>query len=121
MPRLVLLDSNALMMPFQFRVNLEAELNRLLGNPDIAVPGPVVAELTILADRDRHARAALRLAHRYRTIDAPGSADDTLLDLALAHRAVVVTNDQPLLERLRTSGVPRIFLRSRNHLVGEGL
>jgi rRNA-processing protein FCF1 len=32
-----------------------------------------------------------------------------------------VTNDQPLLERLRAASVPRVFLRSRNHLVAEGL
>src|SRR5207302_10793421 len=38
-----------------------------------------------------------------------------------SHRAVVVTNDQPLLDRLRAAGIPRIFLRSRNHLVAEGL
>ena len=121
MPRLVLLDANALLMPFQFRVNLEAELLRLLGNPEIAVPTPVLSELRILAERDRDAQAALRLASKYRAIDAPGSADDALLDLAQKNRAVVLTLDQPLLERLRVAGIPRIFLRSRNHLVGEGL
>lgn len=120
-PRLVLLDANALLMPFQFRVNLEAELRRLLGNPDIAVPTPVLSELMILGERDRNAQAALRLAAKYRAIDAAGSADDALLDLAQTHRAVVVTLDQPLLERLRAAGIPRIFLRSRNHLVSEGI
>jgi rRNA-processing protein FCF1 len=108
-------------MPFQFRVNLETELLRLLGTADIAIPRPVLKELEILAERDRDAQAALRLARRYRIIDGPGSADDALLDLAVEHRAVVVTNDQPLLDRLRGKGVPRIFLRSRNHLVAEGL
>jgi rRNA-processing protein FCF1 len=120
-PRLVLLDTNALLMPFQFRLNLEAELRRLLGDVDIAVPSPVLAELRILADRDRNAQAALRLAEKYRTIEATGSADDALLDLSQAHEAAVVTLDQPLLDRLRGLGLPRIFLRSRNHLAGEGL
>lgn len=121
MPRLVLLDANALLMPFQFRLNLETELRRLLGDVDIAVPGPVLTELQLLANRDRDAQAALRLAKRYRTIEAQGSADDALLDLAQAHGAAVVTLDQPLLDRLRGQGIPRIFLRSRNHLEGEGL
>src|SRR5437016_5523889 len=84
--------------------------------------GPTaLAELEFLAERDREARAGLRLARRYRVIDATGSADDALLDLAGTNRAVVVTNDQPLLERLREKGIPRLFLRSRNHLVAEGL
>lgn len=121
MPRLVLLDTNALLMPFQFQVHLDAELRRVLGEIDIAIPSPVLSELTFLADRDRDARAAARLAKNYRTIEAHGSADDALLDLAAAHRAVVVTNDQPLLERLAAAGIPRVFLRSRNHLVAEGI
>ena len=120
-PQLVLLDANALLVPFQFRVNLDREIQRLLGDADVAVPKPVVAELEFLAERDREARAGLRLARRYRMIDATGSADDVLLDLAATLRAVVVTNDQPLLNRLREKGIPRLRLRSRNHLVAEGL
>ena|SRR5881396_616235 len=119
--RVVLLDANALLMPFQFRVNLETELARLMGTADFAIPRPVMTELEVLAERDRDAQAALRLASRYRVIESHGSADDALLDLAVAHRAVVVTNDQPLLDRLRAANIPRIFLRSRNHLVSEGL
>ncbi|TLZ66496.1 MAG: twitching motility protein PilT [Methanobacteriota archaeon] len=119
--RIVLLDTNALLMPFQFRVNLETELGRLMGSADLAIPSPVWTELEFLAERDRDARAALQLAARYRVIEAPGSADDALLALASSLRAVVVTNDQPLLDRLRAASIPRIFLRSRNHLVAEGL
>jgi rRNA-processing protein FCF1 len=108
-------------MPFQFQVHLDAELQRILGDVDIAIPTPVLAELVGLADGNRDARAALRLAKKYRTAEGHGSADDALLDLASAHRGVVVTNDQPLLERLEKAGIPRVFLRSRNHLVAEGL
>ena len=121
MPRLVLLDANALLMPFQFQVHLDAELHRVLGDVDIAVPTPVLAELAVLAESDRDARSAQRLAGNYRRMEGHGSADVALLDLATAHRAIVVTNDQPLLERLRVAGIPRVFLRSRNHLVAEGV
>ncbi|MCI4371780.1 MAG: twitching motility protein PilT, partial [Thermoplasmata archaeon] len=84
-------------------------------------PSPVLPELALLAEHDRSARAALRLAKNYGSMEGSGSADDALLELATKHNAVVATNDQPLLERLRASGIPRIFLRSRNHLVAEGL
>jgi len=120
-PRLVLLDANALLMPFQFQVHLDAELRRILGDVEVAVPSPVLAELDLLADHDRDARAAQRLAKNYRIIEGHGSADDALLDLAADRHAVVVTNDQPLLDRLQAAGIPRVFLRSRNHLVAEGL
>src|SRR2546427_73065 len=62
--RIVLLDTNALLMPFQFRVNLETELGRLMGSADLAIPSPVWTELEFLAERDRDARAALQLAAR---------------------------------------------------------
>jgi hypothetical protein len=119
--RLVLLDANALLMPFQFRINLEAELRRLVGDADVAVPTPVLAELDAMRGRDRDARSAARLAGSFRPIEGHGAADDALLDLATEHRGVVVTNDAALLGRLRASGIPRITLRSRNHLVLEGL
>lgn len=121
MPRTVLLDANALLMPFQFRVHLDAELRRLLGDVDPAIPTPVLDELRLLATHDRAAKAALQLAAKYRVVEGHGSADDALLDLAPALHAVVVTNDQPLLDRLKEAGIPRVYLRSRNHLVLEGL
>ncbi len=121
MPRLVLLDANALLMPFQFQVHLDVELRRVLGDVEVAVPSPVLAELALLADHDRDARAAQRLAKNYRVVEGHGSADDALLDLAADRHAVVVTNDQLLLDRLQAAGIPRVFLRSRNHLVAEGL
>ena len=120
-PRTVLLDANALLMPFQFRINMEAELHRLLGEVDIAVPTPVLEELRLLATHDRDAKAGERLAAKYRTVEAHGGADDALLELGADLHAVVVTNDQPLLDRLKASGVPRAYLRSRSHLVLEGL
>ncbi len=121
MPRTVLLDANALLLPFQFRLNLEVELRRLLGEVDIAVPTPVLEEVRLLATHDRAAKAAERLASKYRAVEGHGSADDALLELGLALRAVVVTSDQPLLDRLKKEGVPRVFLRSRSHLALEGL
>ncbi len=108
-------------MPFQFRLNLEAELHRLLGEVDLAVPAPVLEELRLLADRDRPARSALQLASKFRVIPGYGSADDALLEISTREKAIVVTNDAALLGRLASAGVPRVFLRSRNHLVAEGL
>src|SRR2546422_8263369 len=104
-------------MPFQFQVHLDAELRRVVGDVEVAVPTPVLAELDLLADHDRNARAAAKLAKNYRTIEGHGSADDALLDLAAEQRAVVVTNDQPLLDRLKRSEEHTSELQSRLHLV----
>ena len=117
----VVLDANALMLPFQFRVNLEAELRRLLGDHEIFVPSAVVEELRGLSKSVREARGAQKLAERFRVLDVPGVADDAILEAANRLKAAVVTNDAALLRRLRDARIPRIFLRSRSHLVVEGL
>ena len=117
----VVLDANALLLPFQFRVNLEAELRRLVGEPEIYVPSPVLGELKGLARSVREARGALKLAEKFRIVEVEGDADDAVLESASRLKAVVVSNDAALLRRLKEARIPRIFLRSRSHLVAEGL
>ncbi len=119
--RSVLLDTNALLLPFQFRLNLEAELRRLLGDHEALVPSPVLDELHGLTRSVPEARAALRLASTFRVLPAEGEADDAIVDSARRLGAAVVTNDAALLRRLKEVAVPRIYLRSRSHLVVEGL
>ncbi len=121
MPRVAVLDANALLMPFQFRLNLEAELRRLLGECEIVVPEPVLGELELHREGTREARAARQLAARYRAVAAEGRGDDAVIEVAQATKGVVVTNDAALLARLKTLRLPRITLRSRSHLVLEGL
>ena len=120
MPRpRVVLDANALMLPFQFRLNLDAEIQRVLGACDVYVPASVVRELERVAPRDRAARSALALAAKYRTTEVDAKGDAAVIAAARSLDAHVVTNDRALLAALRAEGIPRISLRSRNHLVLE--
>lgn len=119
MPKVVL-DANALMMPFEFGINLDSELEHLLGECEVIVPSGVVAELTKLSKTDRAAKAGLRLAGKYRTLEVTGKGDDAVIEAAVTLGAAVVTNDDALLKRLKGMGITRIRLRSRSHLVIEG-
>ena len=114
----VILDSNALLMVFQFRINLESELNRILGSYEIVVPSTIKKELKTL--RDRYAKSALSFSERYRTISANGNPDDSIIELAEKEKGVVLTNDRILKKRLREKNIPVVFLRSKNHLEIEG-
>src|SRR2546422_11722430 len=97
-------------MPFQFQVHLDAELRRVLGEVEVAVPTPILAELALLADHDRDARAAQRLAKNYRIIESRGAADGAPLHLPAGDRAGVGHNQQPLPRSLKAAGVPPVFL-----------
>ncbi len=123
----VVLDTNALMMPVECDVRVFEELDRLLGEPTLAVPAAAVAELEALAgdgsgtaasEEARAASVGLDLAKRCRVHETDaGYADDAVVELAQAGDVThVVTNDQPLQERLRGADVSVIRLRGRNKL-----
>lgn len=60
--RAVVLDTNALLMPYQFDINIEKELNRLLGVCRIIVPRSVVEEVEKLAEKGGETGRAAQLA-----------------------------------------------------------
>jgi len=109
-------------MPFEFSVDLEAELKRLLGAILIVVPLSVDAELRFLAQRETGERkgrvqAALKLIDRYERAGVEAlSADDAVVMCALKRKGVAVTNDTKLRTRLRAVGVPVVYLRGKQQL-----
>lgn len=115
-------------MPFQFKVDLIGELERLLGvEYEILVPDSVLEELEQLKrsakGRDkRNAASALSLAERFKTINEKrdvNGVDALLLDLA-GEDAVICTNDRELRRRAREKGVPVIYLRQKKILELDG-
>ena len=121
--RIVVLDTNAVMMLFEFQINLESELSRLLGAFHIIVPKQVIDELVRLKEqgkgkKQRNAKTALQLCSRYETIDLHNeqTGDDAILQIAESLPAIVLTNDQELRKRLNEKNIQSIFLRSKNHL-----
>jgi len=116
-PRAVILDTNALLMPFQFNVNLDHELRRLFGDIPVLVPSAVLEELSGMDDKT--ARAALALARKYPVADARGRGDDAVLEAAESMGAAVVTNDRVLISRLKERGIPVVRLRAGSHLVAS--
>lgn len=125
-PRIVILDSNALMMQFQFHVDIEKEVRRILTfNFEVVVPRIVVEELDRLAKQGAQkeaaeARMARQLAETFRIEVSPGDGDTGILRLAERLNAIVVTNDKVLRARLRAKDIPNIYMRSRAFLTIEG-
>jgi hypothetical protein len=114
----VVLDTNALLMPFEFSINLDLELQRLLGSCMVYVPGPVIGELK--RSRSKHARVALALARKYPVAETSVQGDNGVIDVAERLQAFVVTNDFVLRDKLRRLKLKTIFLRSGNHLTIDG-
>ena len=110
----MVLDTNALLMPFETSINLDHELQRLLGRCEVLVPGPVIWELR--RSTSKHAKAALALAGKYPIEQAEAQGDESIIEAALRLGAYVLTNDGHLRSRLRKLGIRTIHLRSGKYL-----
>ena len=115
----VVLDTNALLMPFEMRMNLDIAVASLLGDVRMVVPGPMIGELKNL--ENKHSKAALSLARKYEILHTETSGDDAIVEAAVRLDAYVLTNDKELKRRLRSLRIPLIYLRSNTHLVLETL
>jgi rRNA-processing protein FCF1 len=117
----VLLDTNALMVPEQFGVDIFSEMLRL-GYAEHLVPGPVQRELNYLtkkADKGLDklaAKVGLGLAERCKIISSEDDADQALENLAVRENAAVFTNDKELKKRLIRKGITVIYLRQGRYL-----
>ena len=128
-------------MPFQFRINLDSELKRLLGEYELIIPSCVTRELTGLRCDEKIGAKALALARSkpapewYLELEsklfpgqtnskpkedtgAPGGSqvDNEILQIAKSINAIVVTNDRAFLKLLRSHGVRTISMRGKKYL-----
>jgi rRNA-processing protein FCF1 len=127
----VILDSNALFVPLQFKIDIFDGLERLLErNFELIVLSPVKRELEALAKRGspkmrKNASYALKLAEKcmYVEVDAPASTltDDVIVKVAGEWKAPVFTNDRQLKQRLRDISVPVIYVRQKSRLEIDGM
>ena len=118
----VILDTNALMIPGQFGVDIFAELEKLDYDRFI-VPSRVVRELKILYKKGGNkveASLALSLLDRCEVVDAKASAkasaDDAIVQIAEDMNAAVFTVDAELRKRLKDKGIATICLRQKKRL-----
>jgi len=130
-PVKVLLDSNALFAPLQFKIDIFNDLERLLNrNFELILLSPVKRELEVLAEKGspkmrKNAAYALKLAEKCRYIEVAASAsaltDDIIVKIAAEWKSPVFTNDRQLKKRLRDISVPVIYVRQKSRLEIDGM
>ncbi|MFH1786421.1 MAG: PIN domain-containing protein [archaeon] len=120
----LLLDTNFLMVPFQFGVDIYSEFDRILHEPyTMFTITAVEDELVRLSKTKPAAAAALKLAKlkKVRIIqnpaDSPQGTDPKILAAAESEGAAVCTNDSALRRQARVKGLRVITLRQMSHLV----
>jgi uncharacterized protein len=130
-PLKVILDSNALFVPLQFRIDIFEEIKRLLNrNVEFVLLSSVKRELEMLATKDspkirREALFALKLAEKCKYVpvenDGELTVDDAIVRVAKKWSSPVFTNDIQLKRKLRDISVPVIYVRQKSRLDIDGL
>jgi hypothetical protein len=130
LPVKVILDSNFLMIPFQFNLDIFQEIEFLLQKKvDFVVPSAVKTELTGISARGGEgapeASLALQLASRCRVVEVAlqpnETVDDAIFKAAEKLGALVATTDIELKQRLRSINVPVVYLREKSKLEVDGI
>jgi len=127
----VILDSNFLMLPIQFKIDIFEELQKKINRKvEIVIPLPVLVELQQASKsksrkRAKLAKEALKIAEKADVLDVSSklneSVDDLIVRLALDCNYAVATNDSALRKRLRKNNVPVIYLRQKSFLEVDGI
>ena len=120
--RNVVLDTNALLLPYQLGINIEKELTRLLGICRIIVPTSVIKEAEKLASSDGSVAMAAKLGlnivrkRDFQIVETIYNGDDGVMDVAVKTNAAIVTNDKELKKKAREMGLPVIYVRGESRL-----
>lgn len=129
---LVIPDTNFLLIPGQFGVDIISELNRILDVKfEIAVPNIVLDELNVIERKAKGkdlmaVRMAKKLAEMFNVIEigkfGEKPTDEQIFEFAVKNSNVVVcTNDKLLKKKLRERGIPVVYLRQKKILELEGM
>jgi rRNA-processing protein FCF1 len=126
----IILDSNALFVPLQFRVDIFEELENLLNTRfEPVLLSPILEELEKLAKEGsvkmrKDVCYALKLAEKCRVVQlkesSGASPDDVIVKVAAEWKSPVFTNDKQLRKRLRDINVPVIYVRQKSRLEIDG-
>ncbi|MBQ2832312.1 PIN domain-containing protein [Methanobrevibacter sp.] len=123
----VVIDTNFFMVPFQFNVDIIAELEKLLPSYKLTTPSFVINELKGLKKNNKgktrlNANLALKLANssKIEIKDISLLENETVDDALLRVSEVLATNDIELKNRAKNKGITVAYLRQKKYIAVEG-
>ncbi|KUJ98470.1 MAG: uncharacterized protein PWP49_1456 [Thermococcaceae archaeon] len=129
---IVIPDTNFLLVPGQFGVDIVSELHRVLDVKfEVLIPNVVLDELNVIERKVKGkdlmaVRMAKKLAEKFNIVEigrfGEKPIDQQILEFALKTPNVIVcTNDKALKRKLRENGIPVVYLRQKKILELEGM
>ena len=130
-PLKIIVDSNALFVPLQYKIDIFTQLPQLLNrNIQLILLSQVKHELETLTQNappktQKNAAFALQLAQKCKYVKVPEDpnepTDNAILRIAKKWNTPVFTNDKQLKQKLRDISMPVIYVRAKSRLQIDGL
>lgn len=128
MPTKILLDTNFLLIPIRFKVDIHtAAADAVNDLVEFYISSRVIVEIRQLKEKSkpsfvRELGIAEALSRECQLIDDPsdGEVDDSLVSLASRQGLILGTTDSDLRRRARAAGVKVLYLRQKRYLVLDG-
>jgi len=112
---MVVLDTNFLTLPTQFKIDIFGEIKDRIPDAEFATVRQVEKELERLGKIGKISLAMLK-KFNVRIAREDGETDDALLNLAFKNHGILCTNDRELKKRALGRGVPVMFMRKKKTL-----
>ena len=126
----IILDSNALFVPAQLKIDIFNDLKTLLNrNFELILLSPVRQELKRIADTGsikirKQAANALKIAEKIKVVEVNKKnyehTDDIIVYYAKKWNCPVFTNDKNLKKKLKNINATVIYVRQKSHLTIDG-
>ena len=128
LPTKVLCDTNFLLIPLRFGVDVFTETDEALNDlTEFYVSSRVLDEINLLREKakpslQKELLFALKMAEQCVLLDdkSETQVDDSLIQLAKKNNMVIGTTDSELRKKARGAGVKVVYLRQRRYLVLDG-
>jgi len=128
LPTKILCDTNFLLVPLRFGVDVFSEADEALNDlTEFFVSSRVVDEIKLLRKDakpsfEKELLFALKMIEQCKVIEDTSETlvDDSLIELARINNMVIGTTDSELRKKARMEGVKVIYLRQKRYLVLDG-
>ncbi len=120
--RKVVMDTNFLLLPYQFGVDIFKQVHELVENAEVVIPDAVLEELDGLSKNmgktGRAANLALKILGKEKWEKAVSSmsADKWVVAYAKMHRAIVCTNDREIKQEIKKLKLKTLVLKGRRRI-----
>jgi rRNA-processing protein FCF1 len=125
----IILDTNFLFLHLAYKIDIFAELESHYGSYEPIVLSTTIDELKILKQREsrtirKRVESAMDIIRKCSTIEVERlndeTFDDVIIRIAEKWQCTVATNDKILKKRLRSVGIPVLYMRQKKKLETEG-